>query len=145
MVGVPRSKGCSLCVKRRVKCDQTRPGAYISLEISVSPCCAAVPSADHCCRSMWELQQVRRRVSRVRQESEVHHRQARCSAAKRSRQPGRWVWVWIWGRLGTSYMYNSCFHNAGLEHMHIRHSPQQSRPPLAKSSIAAAGHSHISP
>lgn len=26
MVGVPRSKGCVLCVKRRVKCDQNRPG-----------------------------------------------------------------------------------------------------------------------
>ncbi|PSR90412.1 hypothetical protein BD289DRAFT_217402 [Coniella lustricola] len=25
MVGVPRSKGCSLCVKRRIKCDQVRP------------------------------------------------------------------------------------------------------------------------
>ncbi|KAB5570190.1 hypothetical protein GE09DRAFT_698513 [Coniochaeta sp. 2T2.1] len=25
MVGVPRSTGCQLCVKRRVKCDQTRP------------------------------------------------------------------------------------------------------------------------
>ncbi|KAL1880609.1 hypothetical protein Daus18300_001220 [Diaporthe australafricana] len=25
MVGVPRSKGCALCVKRRVKCDQNRP------------------------------------------------------------------------------------------------------------------------
>lgn len=25
MVGVPRSLGCQLCVKRRVKCDQTRP------------------------------------------------------------------------------------------------------------------------
>jgi len=25
MVGVPRSQGCLLCVKRRVKCDQTRP------------------------------------------------------------------------------------------------------------------------
>lgn len=27
MVGVPHSKGCSLCVKRRVKCDQAVPGA----------------------------------------------------------------------------------------------------------------------
>ncbi|KAJ5615695.1 hypothetical protein N7537_000809 [Penicillium hordei] len=26
MVGVPRSNGCSLCVKRRVKCDQRLPG-----------------------------------------------------------------------------------------------------------------------
>ena len=26
MVGVPRSKGCLLCIKRRVKCDQERPG-----------------------------------------------------------------------------------------------------------------------
>lgn len=26
MVGVPRSKGCSLCVRRRVKCDQVHPG-----------------------------------------------------------------------------------------------------------------------
>jgi hypothetical protein len=25
MVGVPRSKGCPLCVKRRVKCDEARP------------------------------------------------------------------------------------------------------------------------
>ncbi|KAJ9661668.1 hypothetical protein H2198_001844 [Neophaeococcomyces mojaviensis] len=25
MVGVPRSKGCRICVQRRVKCDQTRP------------------------------------------------------------------------------------------------------------------------
>ncbi|KAF1988996.1 C6 zinc finger domain protein [Aulographum hederae CBS 113979] len=25
MVGVPRSKGCALCVKRRVKCDEARP------------------------------------------------------------------------------------------------------------------------
>lgn len=25
MVGVPRSKGCLLCVKRRVKCDEVRP------------------------------------------------------------------------------------------------------------------------
>jgi len=25
MVGVPRSTGCQLCVKRRVKCDQSRP------------------------------------------------------------------------------------------------------------------------
>jgi hypothetical protein len=25
MVGVPRSAGCQLCVKRRVKCDETRP------------------------------------------------------------------------------------------------------------------------
>lgn len=29
MVGVPRSKGCSLCVKRRVKCDQAHPGKPI--------------------------------------------------------------------------------------------------------------------
>ncbi|KAJ0415793.1 hypothetical protein BJY00DRAFT_251795 [Aspergillus carlsbadensis] len=26
MVGVPRSKGCLQCLKRRVKCDETRPG-----------------------------------------------------------------------------------------------------------------------
>jgi len=26
MVGVPRSSGCLLCVKRRVKCDEERPG-----------------------------------------------------------------------------------------------------------------------
>lgn len=26
MVGVPRSTGCHLCIKRRVKCDQSRPG-----------------------------------------------------------------------------------------------------------------------
>ncbi|EXJ94018.1 hypothetical protein A1O1_02411 [Capronia coronata CBS 617.96] len=25
MVGIPRSKGCRICVQRRVKCDQTRP------------------------------------------------------------------------------------------------------------------------
>lgn len=25
MVGVPRSSGCSLCVKRRIKCDEARP------------------------------------------------------------------------------------------------------------------------
>ncbi|KAL2802310.1 hypothetical protein BJX63DRAFT_426143 [Aspergillus granulosus] len=28
MVGVPRSKGCLRCVKRRVKCDETRPGCF---------------------------------------------------------------------------------------------------------------------
>lgn len=26
MVGVPRSRGCQLCIKRRVKCDQGQPG-----------------------------------------------------------------------------------------------------------------------
>ncbi|KAK9311341.1 hypothetical protein V1524DRAFT_371398 [Lipomyces starkeyi] len=25
MVGVPRSKGCQICLQRRVKCDETRP------------------------------------------------------------------------------------------------------------------------
>lgn len=31
MVGVPRSKGCVLCVKRRIKCDQNRPGRFPKL------------------------------------------------------------------------------------------------------------------
>lgn len=28
MVGVPHSNGCQLCVKRRVKCDEARPGCW---------------------------------------------------------------------------------------------------------------------
>ncbi|KAG9792348.1 hypothetical protein KCU88_g801, partial [Aureobasidium melanogenum] len=41
MVGVPRSKGCRICVQRRVKCDQARPfcelaGAYNSSPASMS-------------------------------------------------------------------------------------------------------------
>lgn len=36
MVGVPRSKGCTLCVKRRVKCDQARPGRLFPLSLARS-------------------------------------------------------------------------------------------------------------
>ncbi|KUI65391.1 hypothetical protein VM1G_00261 [Cytospora mali] len=34
MVGVPRSKGCGLCVKRRVKCDQNRPACANCIKYS---------------------------------------------------------------------------------------------------------------
>lgn len=37
MVGVPRSRGCSLCVKRRVKCDQARPGEHIPVCYRTNP------------------------------------------------------------------------------------------------------------
>ncbi|KAH8909917.1 hypothetical protein BR93DRAFT_428457 [Coniochaeta sp. PMI_546] len=37
MVGVPRSTGCQLCVKRRVKCDQSRPSCNNCLKYG-APC-----------------------------------------------------------------------------------------------------------
>lgn len=53
MVGVPSSKGCGLCVKRRVKCNQERPGNSPMIQSDKL-------SADNGTCGMFELYQIRR-------------------------------------------------------------------------------------
>lgn len=61
MVGVPRSKGCALCVKRRVKCDQNLPCKALYNTFR------AVTRAFYLTifASLWKLHQVWCRVPRV--------------------------------------------------------------------------------
>ncbi|CAH0000644.1 unnamed protein product [Clonostachys byssicola] len=57
MVGVPRSKGCHLCVKRRVKCDEAKPQCHACLRYG-----AACPGYDRTVKFVNEKHQVRPRV-----------------------------------------------------------------------------------
>uniref|UniRef100_A0A8H7TSN8 Zn(2)-C6 fungal-type domain-containing protein n=1 Tax=Bionectria ochroleuca TaxID=29856 RepID=A0A8H7TSN8_BIOOC len=57
MVGVPRSKGCHLCVKRRVKCDESKPQCHACVRYGV-----ACPGYDRTVKFVNEKHQVRPRV-----------------------------------------------------------------------------------
>ncbi|CAI6096108.1 unnamed protein product [Clonostachys chloroleuca] len=57
MVGVPRSKGCHLCVKRRVKCDEAKPQCHACVRYGV-----ACPGYDRTVKFVNEKHQVRPRV-----------------------------------------------------------------------------------
>ncbi|VUC36209.1 unnamed protein product [Clonostachys rosea] len=57
MVGVPRSKGCHLCVKRRVKCDQTKPQCNACVRYG-----AVCPGYDREVKFIIEKHHVRPRV-----------------------------------------------------------------------------------
>ncbi|CAH0053686.1 unnamed protein product [Clonostachys solani] len=57
MVGVPRSKGCHLCVKRRVKCDEGKPQCHACVRYGV-----VCPGYDRTVKFVNEKHHVRPRV-----------------------------------------------------------------------------------
>lgn len=66
MVGVPRSRGCHLCVKRRVKCDQEKPGCGNCAKYG-SPC----PGYDKALKFVAGKHQVRARRRRDNESPEA--------------------------------------------------------------------------
>ncbi|KAL1861435.1 hypothetical protein VTK73DRAFT_7110 [Phialemonium thermophilum] len=56
MVGVPRSRGCQLCVKRKVKCDEARPACQNCQRYG-----ASCPGYDRALKFVSEKHQIRQR------------------------------------------------------------------------------------